>query len=124
MMNGRVHAILILTLIPRIIPNPTAAKNEIRTSSTPNRVTMTRDSIGSQSNKNTMEKKAMIKTEAASSIPLLSVISSRSLAVVPLAPASVIGGEDQFFHAVFIPTSNAPLTIKETNKLDFIIRIT
>eukprot|EP00980_Cylindrotheca_fusiformis_P016303 scaffold4844_cov112-Cylindrotheca_fusiformis.AAC.1 len=70
------------------MPNPTAAKKAISTRETPTRVTKTRDSKGSRSKRKRIEKKAMIRIDAASKVPLLRVIFSKSLPAVPLTEAS------------------------------------
>ena len=90
MIKGSVHAMLMLTLMPSIIPKPTAAKKARMTRKTPINVRMIRDSTGLESKRNRTENTAMIRIDTAINTPLFNVISCSILAVVPLAPESVI----------------------------------
>ena len=88
MIKGRVHAIVIFTLIPTIKAKPSAAKNAKMTRATPTRVIITRDSTLLKLKRKRIEKAAMIKIETIIKTPLLKVISSSILPVVPIAPES------------------------------------
>mmetsp|Transcript_26716 Transcript_26716/g.30835 ORF Transcript_26716/g.30835 Transcript_26716/m.30835 type:complete len:242 (+) Transcript_26716:2196-2921(+) len=83
--NGRVHAMLMFTLIPSKIPNPTAAKKDNITRVIPARVIPILDLTVSKLKRNITEISTIITIDIKVSLPLLNVISSSNLSFVPFA---------------------------------------
>mmetsp|Transcript_22157 Transcript_22157/g.61662 ORF Transcript_22157/g.61662 Transcript_22157/m.61662 type:complete len:265 (+) Transcript_22157:1923-2717(+) len=88
MMNGSVHPMVMLTLMPHMRPNPTEAKNARMTRATPTVVIRIRDSTRSQSRRKRAENRARSTMEMATRVPLSSVMSLSNRPVVPMTPWS------------------------------------